>query len=230
MISKKRRYLLFLEAAIITLLVYSSAILVNDHLDEMRTDSLNYEFANSTLAFQGMLTSSDFLSAFNQSNSCEVEKDYIFRLFPQLKDIGTDLSNFGKLYLRQNENFSLTKQREYFLQQLSLYRTVLEHNKNCEDNIVPVLYFFDSTDPSLDKQSLILEQFSLNHRNKTIVFSFDINYNKEPLLEYLKDKYNVSSAPFIVIGNKTTRDLKNNNGLVSLNTVTLEYKRIRGEI
>lgn len=229
MLTKKRRNLIFLEAFILTTVIYFFAIVINGYLDEQRIDELDYKITQSSLDFESMVIIENFFSQI-EKNNCELKKEYIYKNFQDLKKIGTDLSNYGQLFLKENANLSLNKQREYFLEELALYRTVIDYNKICEEDIVPILYFFNSKSVELDKQSLILEQFTLNHKNETVVFSFDINYKDEPLLEMIKKDYNVTYHPFIIINEKTTTNLLSEDGVVSLNTLTIEYKKMRGEL
>jgi hypothetical protein len=73
--------------------------------------------------------------------------------------------------------------------------------------------------------------FCLNGVKETIVFSFDINYEKEELLNIIKKDNNIVSTPYIIFENKTTRDVLHDDELVvSLNTITVEYKKFKGEI
>jgi hypothetical protein len=140
-----------------------------------------------------------------------------------LKNIGNDLSNYGQLFSKSNINLSYNIQREYFINQISLYRYVHNYNLKCQnDKIIPILYFFDSLSTQLDTQSLILEQFAIDNKNKTIIFSFDINYNKEPMLNMIKNKYNINSAPYIIIGNFTT-DNYGENGYMSEERINIAY-------
>ncbi len=231
MLSKRRRNLIFIEAGILTLIIYFFALILNGYLDNQRVEVLSTEFANMQLTTEGNLVEDRFYETFNLSYDCEIKKRNIFDKQKTIKQIGTDLSNFGQLFLEKNKEVSLNKQREYFLEEIELYLQVQDYNKICEEDIiVPVIYFFNSLNTQLDKQSLILEQYSLNHKNETIIFAFDINYENEPLLIKIKNKYEATYSPFVIIGNKTTRTLQNNNGIVDLNTITIEYKKIRGEI
>lgn len=230
MISKKRRNIIFLEAAILTFVIYLFALILNGYLDDKRVEQLDYEMINASIEFDNMIIAQNFYEKFNSTN-CDKQKDFINNNFKNLKLIGSDLNNFGQLFLEKNNELSLIKQREYFLKELSLYGFMYNYNQMCEnETIVPLIYFFNSKNTNLDKQSLILEQFSRNYENETIIFSFDINYNDEPLLNLIKNKYNITFSPFIIIGNKTTRNLNNQNLIVDLNAITIEYKKIRGEI
>lgn len=231
MLTPKRRNIIFVEAAILTIAIYFFAIIFNGYLDTQRIEDLDYNLANSSVSLYNIEVSESFFENFKDDSNCKDRKKFIFDSFGNLKTIGKDLTNYGKLFLKSNIEHSKLRQREYFLRELLLYKKVLDYNEDCsEDKIVPVIYFFDSLSTELDKQSLILEQYYMNHENKTIVFSFDINFENEPILEEIKDSYDITSYPFIIIGNKTTRDLENNNGVVGLNTISIEYLRYIGEL
>lgn len=230
MISKKKRNIIFIEAAILTTIIYLFALVLNGYLDNQRVEELDYNLINASINFDNIIIAQRFYQNFNTTN-CEIEKEFITNNFKNLKVIGTDLGNFGSLFLEKNKNISLLKQRDYFLKQISLYDLTYKYNQNCQNQtIIPIIYFFNSKNTQLDKQALILEQFARNYQNKTIVFSFDINYEDEPLLNSIKNRYNVTFSPFLIIGNKITRNLNNENLIVDINAITIEYKRLRGEI
>lgn len=224
MLSRRRRNLIFIETLILTLIVYSLAITVNENLDSQRVKDFDYNMQDTQINFKGLMLSEQFQKEFNITN-CTYLKKHMYNNYQYLKNNGNDLSNYGQLFSKSNMNLSYNRQREYFLDQLSLYRYLYNYNYRCsEDEIIPILYFFDSLSTKLDTQSLILEQFAIDNRNKTIIFSFDINYNKEPILNMIKTKYNINKAPYIIIGNFTT-DNAGEDGFITeekLYTIYLE--------
>lgn len=230
MLSKKRRNILFIEAGILTLIVYFSALFLNGYLDHYRFIELENKIDEININSEASIILSDFHYSFS-TNNCSLRKNYILNEFIKLKLFGKDLTNYGQLFLKSNENFSLNKQREYFLEEINLLNEVLKYNNKCnEDKLFYILYFFNSKKTNLDKQSIILEQFSLNNKNKSIIFSFDISYKDEPILEDIKKNYNVTYSPFIIIENKTSRLMHKTNGIVDLNSISVEFKKFRGEI
>lgn len=230
MLSKKRRNILFIEAGILTLIVYFSALFLNGYLDNYRFIELENKIDEININSEASIILSDFHNSFS-TNNCSLRKNYILNEFIKLKLFGRDLTNYGQLFLKSNENFSLNKQREYFLEEINLLNEVLKYNNKCnEDKLFYILYFFNSKKTNLDKQSIILEQFSLNNKNKSIIFSFDISYKDEPILEDIKKNYNVTYSPFIIIENKTSRFMHKTNGIVDLNSISVEFKKFRGEI
>jgi hypothetical protein len=230
MISKKRRNLLFLQAAILTFFIFFLAIVLNVYLDQFRISYLEEELVELDTDFSSLVTFNYFSNTFSLSD-CELFKEQIFFNQKNLKEFGEDLSNFGQLFSFNFKNVSSLKQRTYFQKEIYLYHQVLNYNMLCSEKIFPVVYFFNEYSTSLDKQGTILEEFYLNHKNKTIIFSFPFYFDKEPLLESYKLKYNVTYPVFIILPEKTSLNLeKDGNGLISINTLTLEYKYFQKEL
>lgn len=231
MLSKKKTKLLFVEAFILTLLVYLIAIISNGLLDNQRIETLDFEILNTSNAIYSLDVSNNFVENFNITN-CSVQKSNIFTNYKGIKKLGKDLSSYGPLFLEENSAETKIKEREYFLQQIKIFNLVNSYNQVClNDTIFPVIFYYNSLSNTLDKQSLILEQFYLNHENQTIVFSFDINFENEAIITEVKDIFNITSTPFVILNNnKTTRNLADNDGLISLNTITVQYKKFKGEI
>ncbi len=229
MLSKRRRNLIFVEALVLTIFIYLFAVIINGYFDDSREETLNKVFYSSELKMETYYALNDFL--FLNNMSCETGKNLLFDREESLKSVGTDLTNYGKLFLDINLNKSLIKERKYYLDELELFSLANEYNELCDDKIFIVLYFFNGFSTSLDKQSLILDQFSLNNENKSMIFSFDINYEREALVNIIKNKYNVNFVPFIIIGNKTTREFEHDKDLVvDINSITIEYKKFKGQL
>lgn len=226
--SKKRRNFIFLEAAILTLIVYILALLMNAYLDVHRIEDLDSQLKKSEPFFSPSNPSNQFFSLVLDRN-CSYAKDFIYDRYIEVKNVGTNLENYGKLISKRNKNFSEVKQRQYYLDQLALYNLAKKYNKKCgRKEIIPVIYFFDGKSTSLNKQGFIMEQFYLNHKNSTMILPFDINFDKEPVINQIKNEYNIKNAPFVIMGNKTTRDF--GSEVVSLGEISLEFLRQRGEL
>lgn len=229
MLSKKKTKLIFVEAFILTLVIYLFATISNGYLDEKRIETLDYELLNSTNAVYSLEISNSFVSNFNIEN-CSLQKENIFTNYLVIKKFGKDLSNYGPLFLEENAKEGKLKEREYFLEQIKVYNNVNKYNEVCQnESIFPIIYFYNSKSTDLDKQALILEQFYFNKKNQTIVFSFDINYNNETILNEIKEIFDITQSPYLILNNKTTRDLLNENNIVNLNTISVEFKTFKGE-
>ena len=77
--------------------------------------------------------------------------------------------------------------------------------KRCNADIVPVLYFYSRDCDECIKQGFVLDSIRKTHPD-VWVFTIDFNLDEE-WLKVIKDAYNVSRAPSLIIGNSTYRGL-----------------------
>jgi hypothetical protein len=230
MISKKRRNLIFLEAFLLTFLIYLLSFVATDFLDDKREEELKLQIAESEVIFDSAFTSSFFFE-FLLDESCNSSKTAILDQYVELKSVGKGFQSYSGLFLEMNEKSLKSKQRNYYLNQILLYNYVEIYNNRCEEEVTPVIYFFDGSQ-DFDRQSLVLEQFALNNKNETIILSFDYDFEDENLLNKLKEKYEVNKPSYLVIGNITSNNIYFPEGLdyYDLNTINLAFMRARGEL
>lgn len=227
MLSKRRRNLVFLEAGILTLCVYFIALLINYSLDDLRINTLEKGLQESSLQSESSKLFQFYLDS-QEIFSCDVMKKNIALEARELKNFANDLNNFGFLFSEKNEDVAKIKQREYYISQTELYFEILNYNDVCEDRIIPGLYFFDAFDVTFDRQAVAVESMVLNSQNNSVFFTYDINFEQEPIVEALMDKYEVTFYPFVVLGNMTHHEF--GRDLITVERLTAEFKRQRGEI
>lgn len=99
------------------------------------------------------------------------------------------------------------KEKELYSQlEESHLNVILELNKKCNSNFLPILFFYSNKKSLIDKSqkvSFILSSFRQSHLGKVLVYSFDYDLNSSTITE-LKQKYNVTIVPSIVIGKTWT--------------------------
>lgn len=216
---------MFLEAGILTFLIYIIALLLTGYLDTHRIYFLENEHKKFEIIEESSFAQTYFLEEFEEEYSCSDFKTAIYNKNIELRKIGEDLGNFGSLFLESNVKNGEYYKEVYYLNQLDLYFQISAYNEKCQENIIPVFYFF-SESSSFDVQGAYLEQFALNNRNETYVFSFDINFNNSYVITSLKESLEVTSSPFVKVGNTTI----SNGWISSLNEISIEFLRQRGEI
>ena len=78
---------------------------------------------------------------------------------------------------------------------------IIRFINNIYDLIIIFLFFYKINDDSSISQGYVLEDIGKSFPDKVIVFSFDIEYFEEPMLETLKKQFGVTKAPTSVINN-----------------------------
>lgn len=85
-------------------------------------------------------------------------------------------------------------------------KIVLRLNKECNDNFLPIIFFYSNQKNETDASqtvSFILSSFRQDNLGKVMVYSFDYNLNSSAVGEMI-NKYGITNAPSIAIGKNWT--------------------------
>ena len=105
--------------------------------------------------------------------------------------------------LGKNDKNVLFRKKFYSLIELEHFEFVKTINKECNKSINTILFFY-SNEPSdikqAEKTGAILGALYNKNQNNLVIYSFDINLKSE-IINLLKDKYNITQSPTIIINN-----------------------------
>jgi hypothetical protein len=110
-----------------------------------------------------------------------------------------DLVNKLKSTRPETEEFYDMKRQADFL---SLRAWIFANNikENCWGDILPILYIYSVNCPDCDEQDRILQTIKNEHQG---VFVYAIDYYlEEPSIKLVRDAYNITSVPSMIIDNK----------------------------
>lgn len=198
--NKKKFRTIFTNSLVITILVFAVGLLLSYGLDFLRIDEVVNTMNTHELDTESYLVEKEFVSTFG-GDDCRLMTDRIGEIKLEMTEVGQDLSNYGGKTIFKKGEFDLLK-RKYFLLQLNFLGIIEELNDKCGLNYVPILFFFELDNSKSERQGFILDDYAQAHRSDVIVVALDKDYEDEPLINLLKEKYNVTSAPTIIINNK----------------------------
>lgn len=187
----------FFNSFIITLIIFSLALFANYGLDFFRMQAISSVMGEHSLSSESYLTERLFLDAFG-GNECTNADQRLFFLKEELKQVGLDLTVYSTSSWFHKQEFDLLR-RNFYLMQLKLFSVVKHLNEICDNEFIPIIFFYEAEDIINERQGFVLSEVGDSYQNKVFVMSFDKDYEGEPLLEALKHAYNITSAPTIII-------------------------------
>ena len=185
---------------LLTILIFSLAVIISYALDFVRIDEILYTMNDYKLSTDSYLVENEFIEVFG-GDKCEILKPRLGYLKKEIEDVGDDLSKYGQKSFFKKRDYDYLK-RKYFLLELKLYDLITELNKNCRNKYTTILFFYEIDDDISERQGYILTDLTKEYPAQIVVFSFDKDYEDEPSLKLIKLKYNITSAPTIIINNK----------------------------
>jgi hypothetical protein len=123
-------------------------------------------------------------------------------------------------YLRQatvdRDQYEILK-RDYTLAELKYWLLSKKVKTLCERDIVTVLYLYsdEKTCPDCAKQGMVLTYLKKIFEDKLLVFSLDSDFNKEPMIMILKESFNVTVNPTLVIDDETYQGFMDRDDLLA---------------
>jgi len=187
----------FLSSLVITVLIFSSAMLINYSLDFFRLGSIMEVMQEHEISSEAYLAEERFIETFG-GNKCNTLNNRIDLLKDEIKEVGVELSGYGRISFFKKDDYNYLE-RKYFLLQLKFLASIEKLNRECGMPFVPVLFFYEIDDDVSERQGYILSELSKEYEENLVVISIDKNYEKEPLVQFLVEKYNIINAPAIVI-------------------------------
>ena len=189
---------IFFTSLILTLLIFSTAMLLNYSFDFFRLDSIVNVMQEHEISSEAYLTEESFIEAFG-GDKCSQLKKRIEPLKKEIKDVGSELSNYGRISFFKKGDYNYWE-RKYFLLELKFLSLIERVNKECMMQHMPILFFYRIDDDICERQGYMLSKISDKYGDNVVVLSIDKNYKKEPLINLLILKYNITRTPTIVIG------------------------------
>lgn len=163
---------------------------INEDQMSMRYDLLKFEVEEKLL-----------------EGSCESFNPLFFT--EEMDNMGTALQVMEK---RKGKDDKLTAEQKdrYFLLETKHLLYILNHNKNCRDELDTILFFYSTNtegQSEAERIGSILEVLKKDNKN-VMVYSFDYDLNST-LVNILKTKYSISSGNVIVINERSEiKDIK----------------------
>ncbi len=205
MIGQKERKYIFLEAAMVVMIVYLLTLFATNVLDQQRMISLDEQLNEQKIRHEAFLSSSSFFEALGLLD-CEASKQIILDEFEVIDDWSKDLNIYGINMLNRNLFNHEIRKKEYALIQSENLNKALTRNSICEeDSLFYILYFIDGDIFGFNPTHLILQQFQRTNQDQVLLYTFDINFYDDPTVNFLMEKYNVTGHGEVYFGNLSSK-------------------------
>lgn len=188
---------IILKSLLITILIFSTGIILNHFFDFYRIDAINTVMRNHELDTDAYRVERLFTEIFEEE-ACDVMTARFFGLKEEIKKVGADLSTYSRFSIFRKTDYDALK-REYILLQLKFYALLKQLNTECGQPYLPILFFYQIDQDESERQGFILEDLATAYNKQLVILSIDKDYTDEPLVPLLVQHYNITRTPAIVV-------------------------------
>ena len=186
----------YLAVLVITSIIFFSGIAIGEFIASQEIDdlvALQEDLQNNVAALnlQAQLLETDI---------CEID---VFEVTAEKFELGRRL-DLLETQLGHDNTDVLRLKNKYSLYSIQQYVLVERQKEQCSDAIEPILFFYDNVDELSDSQTqgYILDYIYKTNKNSVAIFAFSLNVHN-PAVDTLIEKYDIDSAPAIVIEGNT---------------------------
>lgn len=191
---------IFFTSLIMTAVIFALAMILNYGMDYFRVSSIVTTMQEQEIGYEFYLTEENFIQVFG-GEKCEAMERNIEFLKDEIKEVGVELSNYGRISFFKKKDYTYLE-RKYFLLELKFLTSIEKLNRECGKPYIPILFFYEIDNDESERQGYILSEISNLYTQQVIVLSIDKDYEHEPLVKLLLFKHNVTRAPTIVIADE----------------------------
>jgi len=213
MVKEKISWRVYMIAAVISLVVFSLGVglgflINNEKYDIIKSDLESLKLQQRDIETEMMLTNS--LGA----NSCNTLNYEIEKTATQSAELGQKVSYYDNEMIKNPDFYTI--KRNYILNLIQLWSYWELFKKNCNSSVNTVLYFYAIKNcDDCQAQGFILSFLKEKYPDKIMTFALDKDEDLYSL-NLIKNVYNVTKAPTLIINSKKYEGLKDINALKDL--------------
>jgi glutaredoxin len=213
MVRQKVNWKVYTTAAIITIFVFSIGIGIGYMISNEKYNIMYYDMENLKVQQRDMEVESMLINSLG-SNTCSNLNYEIEKTATQSTSLGEKLSYYNNEIMR-NPDFLILK-KNYIISLIQFWSYWEMFKKNCNSSVNTVLYFYSIKDCNeCQAQGFVLSFLKEKYPSDIMVFAMDKDEDLYSL-NLIKDTYNVTKAPTLVINNQKYEGLSDINELKSL--------------
>ena len=196
----KNKYII---AGTITLGIFLLGLFLGLAIEGKRVNYIESLSRKQNLGFSSLQLQYAFIDQMSQEKNCLAVQKSFEQNINNLESTRIRLENFDKDATLNKNELDLLK-NEYLLAQIRYWLLAERTRKLCGADIVTILYFFSDENecPSCEKQAFVLTYLKKKFKDKLLIFSFDAKFESEQMIPLLKNTYNITKFPTLVIEGK----------------------------
>ncbi|MCX6775053.1 MAG: thioredoxin family protein [DPANN group archaeon] len=210
-----KKYLM-ITSFIIAIVLFFAGLGLGLAFDKMRTSEIDTLMTKNQIDMESFLLQQQLLSNNLDAATCNLAKTKFIELQAKRAEIGQKLDTYSTKVISQTELDNL--KRKHIILSVNSMIMLDSLKTDCGfANLDAILFFYASQDSESTRQGLVLDEVYNRFPDAVVIFAFDANFEQEPLIDFLKAKYNITTTPTVIINDKPKHE-----GLTSVDEIVKE--------
>lgn len=201
MVARRRRGWLYAAAFAITTVVFILGILLGIVIEERRLMHVERKYAQDRINYESLQLQYLYLATLAEGEGCEAFSATLNNYLKKLEETRIRLEGYSK----EGDVFpgDFTKlQRRYIIAELNYWLLAKKTGETCDADTVSILFFYSPECSECENQGYVLDYLKRVFGDRLLIFSLDEAFEEEPMISIVKDAFNVTMTPTVVVGDQ----------------------------
>ncbi len=210
---RKGRYIV---AFFLTSAIFIIGILLGSLISEYRSSAISDLSKAQRLDYDSLQLQYLQIGVFLQQKDCAAAAKALDKNLNALEMTRLKLEGYMSTPVSGTKDFDILK-REYLLAEIRYWFLLKQTENVCKRDAVSLLYFYSTSNcQDCSTQGTILTYLKDKLGDKLLVFSLDSGFSQEPMIDILKNAYDIKSTPSMIIQNQKYDGLHTKEELLSI--------------
>ncbi|MFH0860956.1 MAG: conjugal transfer protein TraF [Candidatus Altiarchaeota archaeon] len=213
--SRKISGRLYLVAFVITAAIFILGLLLGVIIESKRLQYVDQRAREERINYESVQLQYLYLSAIPEKTGCNAFTATLNNYIEKTEQTRARLETYARESEVHKPEFGLLK-REYVISQIN-YWILAEKTKDlCSTDTTSILFFYSSDCPRCEDQGFVLDYIKKRFGRKVLIFALDAEFIDEQMIPILKQTYNVTSTPTVIVDDETFNDFTGKDALTSI--------------
>lgn len=201
-------------ALVITIMVFTLGFLLGNFFDNYKMSYVEEVAKQQELEFTSLQLQYLYLESIQGTEKCPALYQTLENNIRTLAPTLNQMMDYEKSKDVNSTNYLFLK-RQYLLANLKYWLLSEDFKKTCSGDSVTILYFFSNDCKiCMESQGVILSNLKQAFEDKLLIFAIDSDFTEEPMVTLLKNKYNVTKYPTLIINDQKVEQALTRNELL----------------
>jgi len=196
----------YIIAVVFTITAFLLGFLVNSVIEGKRLDLSQQVLSEQKVELESLYVQFLYTDLLATEENCSEALGVLDYNLNILGETQRKLEEYNSEASLRKESFPLIL-RTYYLEEIKFWLLAQKIQRLCKDNFdhILVLNFFYGSKyecGDCESQNFILTNLKNEFKDDLLIFNFNVKFTDEPMVHILKEKYNITEYPTIIINNK----------------------------
>ena len=213
MVKEKVNWRVYITAGVITLIIFSLGVGIGYLISNSKYDIMKYDLESLQLRQRDIELEILLINSIG-TKSCDTLNYEIRKTATESTELGQKVTYYDNEIIKDPQFYAM--KRQYIINLIQLWSYWEMFKKNCNSSVNTVLYFYSIKNCSdCQAQGFVLSFLKEKNPDKIMIFALDKDEDLYSL-NLIKNIYNVTDAPTLIINNEKHEGLEDLNELKDL--------------